>query len=330
LLTRPLAFISTEQQNIILQHHDSVVRQESYLSRHITADLYAAYRGIQPQSTMVRNATSMRLTIDPRRPYELTPTQRAEIECDAGITILKKVLLRFKGQYVADKRNVRKRELLEEAQRTLRREKRAMEKEKLKSIREIFDKEQPVADVERQLRGDSPPTLTPTATQFALPERSMAIVALFPMGTNPETEDEFARRARAIHALKALSTRQESRCHRRGGIPREGDEEKSLSDTVAPLPYGKTVSHPLLCINCLGNQDLPNHQRGKIWGTRRQLKRHLGSCLNNYTSKGVAFPCPLVNVCEEKIADFEHFLLHADTVHGTPTHVRKTFLDKFS
>lgn len=67
------------QRNIILQHHSSSVFQKNYASRYMP-DTQAAYRGLKPQTALMRAASGMSRTIDPRWPKRLNLAQQAEVD----------------------------------------------------------------------------------------------------------------------------------------------------------------------------------------------------------------------------------------------------------
>jgi hypothetical protein len=79
MLTALLGLISDVQRNLILQHANSGVFQHNYLSRYITQDTQAIYRGIAPQTAVIRAASGMARSIDQRRPRELNDQQLAEV-----------------------------------------------------------------------------------------------------------------------------------------------------------------------------------------------------------------------------------------------------------
>jgi hypothetical protein len=83
MLTALLGLISDVQRNLILQHANSGVFQHNYLSRYITQDTQAIYRGLAPQTAVIRAASGMARTIDQRRPRALNDDQLAEV-CRKG------------------------------------------------------------------------------------------------------------------------------------------------------------------------------------------------------------------------------------------------------
>lgn len=63
-------FISESQRNLILQHHNSSVFLKSCASRYMP-DTSAAYRGLESQTALMRQASGMSRTIHRRRPRKL-------------------------------------------------------------------------------------------------------------------------------------------------------------------------------------------------------------------------------------------------------------------
>ena len=80
--------ISETQRNLILQYRDSNVFRQAYVSRYITGDTQAAYRGLKPQRDMIRAASGMTRSIDPRRPRHLTSKQFLEVRRHPEVKLL--------------------------------------------------------------------------------------------------------------------------------------------------------------------------------------------------------------------------------------------------
>ncbi|KAI4086415.1 MAG: hypothetical protein L6R37_008419 [Teloschistes peruensis] len=94
--------ITDAQRNIVLQHQNSSVFQKNYASRYMP-DTQAAYRGLKPQTTLMRAASGMSRTIDPRRPRKLNlAPQQAEVDRQPKVRLprrrLKSLLQTFQKQ----------------------------------------------------------------------------------------------------------------------------------------------------------------------------------------------------------------------------------------
>ncbi|KAL8626093.1 hypothetical protein Q9189_008226 [Teloschistes chrysophthalmus] len=83
--------ITDAQRNIILQYHNSSVFQKNYASRYML-DTQAAYRGQRPQTALMRAASGMSRTIDPRRPRKLNLAQQTEVNRHPEVRLLRRRL----------------------------------------------------------------------------------------------------------------------------------------------------------------------------------------------------------------------------------------------
>lgn len=63
--------------------------QRNYLSRYVTTDTSALYRGLDPQTVVIRTASGMTRSIDLRRPRALTEGQLAEVERHSEVRLLR-------------------------------------------------------------------------------------------------------------------------------------------------------------------------------------------------------------------------------------------------
>jgi hypothetical protein len=191
--TLSIADVSDSLQCLILQHSSIEVFLKHYLDRNITADLARIYRGMEPEKELMRFACSMSRSIDPRRPWKLTPEQSASVndlpcivKLDERVKKLSRALRasdstrRVKSLSGASRGSRREEKQKKEAHRRTktgrveklsgdgeesREEKHriavrrlASEKQRQKrlllvDIRDRYKKEQPVIDSERQLSG---------------------------------------------------------------------------------------------------------------------------------------------------------------------------------
>ena len=66
-------------QNLMMGHANIGVFLKYYLLKRITVDTQAVVRGLQPQDALMRAASTMSRTIDPRRPRRLTAEQSVSV-----------------------------------------------------------------------------------------------------------------------------------------------------------------------------------------------------------------------------------------------------------
>ena len=128
------------------------------------------------------------------------------------------------------------------AHRNLR---RRHEKALLIEVKERYKKEQPVIDIQHQLKG------LPVAEQenlqvveYIFAERVQAIDALFTFATS-SPEEECQRRAAAINALIALCKKQENQGFRRRKADIQIKEEQTSLSVSLPPNLSKTL--PVEC-----------------------------------------------------------------------------------
>ncbi|KAL9594076.1 MAG: hypothetical protein Q9179_005568 [Wetmoreana sp. 5 TL-2023] len=96
---------SNAQRNIILQHHSSSVFQKNYASRYMP-DTQAAYRGLKPQTALMRAASGMSRTIDPRRPRKLNIAQQAEVDRHPEVRLFRRKLKSLLQTFQNQKRSI--------------------------------------------------------------------------------------------------------------------------------------------------------------------------------------------------------------------------------
>lgn len=197
--------------------------------------------------------------------------------------------------------------------------KRRLEKALLIEIKERYKKEQPVIDIQRQLKG------LPVAEQenlravdFVFVERVQAIDTLFTFAT-PCTEEEYQRRAAAINALTALCKKQQSQGFRRRKADIKVKEEQT---SVSPPPnlskILKVECEATQCIFCLGNEELPDAIRLKTFASHGDLKKqfHRKHLRHHPDGQPIACPHPRCDVVFNRTMYLQN---HAEKVHLTRT-----------
>ena len=303
---------------------------KSYLSRYITSDTQAARRGLEPQTALMRIASGMSRTIDRRRPRKLNDAQRAEVDQHLEVRLFRrrqKTLFKFiKDQHgsIASIKGTSVYDDYQQAYHAHRNTKRRHEKTLLKEVVARYKKEQPVLDIQRQLKGL--PVVEEEmiqAEEYAFMERIRVIQALFTFATSC-LEEECRRRVEAINALTALCRLQEARRPRH---PKPSASDIRLERDVQPLsvldPPGLSNSIPIeckatQCIFCLGEEGLPAVTRLKSFHSRGDLKKHFHRkhLRHHSNSKPIACPHPRCNV---ELSGKMHLQNHAALVHKTLT-----------
>ncbi|KAL8799611.1 MAG: hypothetical protein Q9182_005762 [Xanthomendoza sp. 2 TL-2023] len=288
-------------------------------------DTQAAYRGLRPQTALMRAASGMSRTIAPRRPRKLNLAQQAEVDRHPEVRLLRRRLKSLLQTFRDQKRSIAsiKGTLLyshyRQTYQALRNLRRRHEKALLTEVKERYKKEQPVIDIQRQLKG------LPVAEQEALraaeyvfAERVQAIDALFTHARS-STEEECQRRVAAIDALIVLCKKQESQGFRRRRANIKVKEEQT---SVSPPPdLSETLPvecEATQCICCLGNEDLSVADRLKAFAARGDLKKHFHRKHLRHHPDGQPIACPHP-WCDVTLDGAMHLQNHAEVVHQIRT-----------
>jgi len=326
--------VSDSQRNLILQHASSAVFQHSYLSRYITADTQAAFRGLEPQTALMRAASSMSRTIDPRRPTELSEDQQAQVGRHPEIKLLRRTRDCLKRKIHAEYGHTTRAKGLpiyiayNNTRLELERRKKAIRKAMLAESKRLFRKCQPAADIARQLGSGA--ALDPAAAMHITedsPEdsslsvhRQQAIGALLTVAAlDPASESE--RRAKAVAAVTALSWRCElvvpKVCRPRTAIePKRSPQVDAGQEIKSPTFALECL--PKQCIFCLGNTRLLLQNRTKTFYSRAVLKTHFQNQHLQHHPDGVPIKCPHPR-CDLTLDDKMHLQNHAALIHKTLT-----------
>lgn len=304
--------------------------QKNYLSRYITVDTQAAYRGLEPQTVLMRAASGMSRTIDRRRPRKLNAAQQSEVDRHPEVKLLRRAQTRLKlfikreyGPIVSMKGT----SIYDNYQRAYhdhRNTRRRHGKVLLKEVKARYKREQPVIDIQRQLKGL--PIIeekTVGAEDYVFAERVRVIEALFTFATS-SPEEECKRRAEAINALTALCSLQEGsrscRPKRSASITKlERDEKpttvpppRSLSDTIL-------IKYELFqCIFCLGCEGLPTEERLRSFYAYGDLKKHFHRKHLRHHPRDEPIDCPHPR-CDVTLDNVMLLQNHAQVVHMTRT-----------
>ena len=281
-------------------------------------DTQAAYRGLKPQTALMRAAGGMSRTIDPRRPRRLTPAQQAEVDCHPEVRLLRRI--RDQKRSVAGRKGTPSYDQYQRAYRAHRNSRRRREKALLVDVKERYKKEQPVIDIQRQLKGSPVAERKAIKTaEFVFVERVRAIDALFTFATS-STEEESRRRAAAIDALIALCKKQETQGFRRRKADIKVEERTSPSDfSYSNLSENIRIEcQDRQCIFCLGNEDLSADDRLKTFWARGDLKKHFHRkhLRHHPDDEPIACPHPRCDITFERKMYFQN---HVEEIHKIRT-----------
>ncbi|EKG09943.1 hypothetical protein MPH_12975 [Macrophomina phaseolina MS6] len=291
-----------------MQHSKSDVFQRHYLPRYISADTQAAYRGMAPQSAVMRAVSGMRRSIDPRRPRKLTAEQSASIERHPRVVELYgkrneiiRNLAKAKHTRASSTALSRLRSARLNATLAYRREKRQQKQALLEKVKKEFDRDQAIADIQSQLLNQPVDTIRQTLGGHLSLPRARVYRTLF---TLPEStsEKEKHRRLYAIAALVVLCGAEENNptCSRTSDcFPEKGSQRynHTAAESIAPLariggscPPQRRLTQ---CFLCLGDRELSMQKRTKEFYSRKDLEKHLSRHHLRCTSEKSVTVCPI-------------------------------------
>jgi hypothetical protein len=304
-------------QNLIMGHASITTFLKHYLSRRITVDTQAVVRGIQPQAALMRAACTMSRSIDRRRPRQLTQEQSASVDDDPSV----RSLLNRREQLKRTVPNATKHPMYKALASKISQERQRQRHALLKDIKDRWEFEQPVRDVEQQLAGLETKDDLELVHDVMLPAQGeLADSVLSRPGTT--IEEEMERRNRAIRAVTlycgveegGMNPIQRGRRSRNSAPPVKnqlGYEERALEEAKVSVFKDK---RPKVCFLCLGNERLPLAQRIRPFSTPGDLSKHLGRKHLQYIKSGQGLSC---NLCKVSLLDKMHVQRHAQEIHGT-------------
>lgn len=304
-------------QNLMMGHASIVTFLRHYLSRRITVDTQAVVRGIQPQAALMRAACTMSRSIDRRRPRRLTQEQSASVDNDPSV----RSLLNRREQLKRTVPNATKHPKYKALATKINQERQRRRHALLKDIKERWEFEQPVRDVERQLAGLETKDDPEPIHDIMLPAQGELADSVL---SNPGTtiEEEMNRRNRAIRAVSLYCGVEEGgmnpirivRQSRNATPPVKSQQTYDEEALEAAKISVFKEKRPKICFLCLGNEGLPLAQRIHPFSTPGDLSKHLGRKHLKHIESGKSLSC---NLCKVPLLDKMHLQRHAQEIHGT-------------
>ena len=317
VLTYCVGNVSEAMQNLMMGHASISTFLKHYLSRRITVDTQAVVRGIQPQTAFMRAACTMSRSIDLRRPRRLTQEQSASVDEDASVRFLLDRRDRLKRKVPNATKHPEYKTLVSKISQERQRRRHAL----LKAVKERWEFEQPVRDVERQLAGlDAIDDSEPIHNIMLPAQEELANSILSKPGTTIEEETD--RRNGAIRAVTLYCGIEEGGMY---PVQKAGRSRNIALSTKSQLKYDEEAleaakvsvykeERPKICFLCLGNERLPLAQRIHSFSTPGDLTKHFGRkhLKNIKSSEGLS-----CNLCKVFLADKKHLQRHAEKIHRT-------------
>jgi hypothetical protein len=306
-------------QNLMMGHASITTFLRHYLSRRITVDTQAVVRSIQPQTALMRAACTMSRSIDHRRPRRLTPEQSASVNNDPSIRSLLNQREQLKRTIPNATKHLKYKELTSKINQERQRQRHAL----LQAVKERWEFEQPVRDVEQQLAGKGikdDPELIHDAMPPAQEELANSVIS------QPGTtiEEELCRRNRAIRAVTLYCGLEEGgmnpirlkRGKRTPSPPAKNRSEYRSEALEAAKVSVYKETRPRICFVCLGNEKLPTDVRVYSFHTPGDLSKHFKRKHLQHIKEG---EIPRCESCQVFLESKMHFQRHALDIHGTVT-----------
>ncbi|BDD63414.1 hypothetical protein MAP00_008306 [Monascus purpureus] len=297
--------VSDAKQNLIMKHADIRTFLNHYLPRRINTDMQALMRGLKPDSAMMRAVTRMGRWIDRRRPRELTDAQKATVEHDPE---LQKAIRKWdafsKKLQRSQKKTGRKLDKLDKLKRGVTNTRNRLLYALRQRVREEFDEEQVVLDIERQLAGtailDEEAKEQLQIEEQLLPQQIHLLGKLMTWPTSLSVEAEWQRRNEATEAVRLYCDVLEGgprrgrrpkqtvpvKEPRKPSLPREEVIAPTESPLLTPSPSQheialqeagediRTAAKPRACFQCYGNPAGCDNRRLKQYSRHKGLLRH--------------------------------------------------------
>lgn len=312
-LTYCVGNVSEAMQNLMMGHASITTFLRHYLPRRITVDTQAVVRGIQPQTALMRAACTMSRSIDHRRPRRLTPEQSASVNNEPSV----RFLLNRREQLKRTTKNATRHPTYKALGSKINQERQRLRHALLQDVKERWEREQPVRDIEQQLAGEEIKD-DPKPLYDAMPpaQEELAESVLSTPGTT--VEGEMNRRNKAIRAVTLYCSIQEEGMNltRAGARSRNTvplvksqleHEEEALEAAKVSVYKEK---RPRICFLCLGEDRISS------FGTSGDLSKHFGRKHLQYIKGGKGVNC---NLCKVSLVNKMHLQRHALDVHGTVT-----------
>lgn len=319
--------ISDSLRNLIMGHTPgSDTFQRHYLNRNVCADLWAIHRAQQPQTELLKQATSHGASKNADRPISLTPEQLESVKSNPLYVQISDTLRGI------PKGAKGRRELANRRKQILAR----LRTKKLNEVREEWDQTQAVEDIEQQAQGKgfTPASKIRASALIPIHPLQQAMLDALNAPLISDLQAQYQRRTNAIKALMAYCVVEERQSTkvleaRRPPPP----PERKLQD---PLQRARQLRSSVLgpvgkvnrCFFCVAKAltmppvDPNIHELTRNFSGHPSLSRHfISHHLNQEDLVDKQILCP---ICVPKVVLYDkmHLQSHAQVVHGIKTSKR--------
>lgn len=319
VLTHCTGNVKDQMQNLMMGHASIKTFLKHYLSRRITVDVQAVVRGMQPRDALMRAACTMSRSVDRRRPRQLTAEQSASVNEHPAV----RSLIAQRERLRRARKDAVKHSQYKALGRKINRERQRQRHALLQDVKERWEYEQSVRDVEQQLAGIEPKDKF-EEVHDVLPSAQQELVDAMLAKPGLSLEEELRRRNKAIRAVTRYCGIEEGvmnpiRRKRQSGKdvpPGKSQPERDREVLEAAKVSVYKEKRPKRCFKCVGNPNLPIQERVYEFGREGDVSRHFKRKHLQYIREGVRPSCEL---CKISLQDKMHFQRHALDVHGIVT-----------
>ncbi|EQL32851.1 hypothetical protein BDFG_04959 [Blastomyces dermatitidis ATCC 26199] len=331
--------VSDSLQNLMLQHQKIDMYLKYYLDRNINVDVMKTFRDSsldhcidESRKALLKRIFSMIQSIDPRRPWKLTPEQSKSVNEQPRILALSKRVTRLKkhvdrsakwlgggtgerykqrfkmGRPGAERyrKKLNKHESTDDkhhrAVRRLRSEKQRARLQLKREMLERYREEQPLKDIAQQLSGKLIDEDVKDAMELGSRRAHSAVGVSARLDQPPRHQHQLSQKESAPHHGTSASVQwfEKSAPLRPPLIPPAGprSDQKSASSACRILTF------------CLQIGSTPSRHTGDL--TKHYQRRHL--------EKFQPMGC---GICRVRLETLTALLIHAEVAHGTVTRAPK-------
>ncbi|EDN05396.1 predicted protein [Histoplasma mississippiense (nom. inval.)] len=341
LILNKSGLVGDAEQNLVLKHASIRTFLDHYIPRRVGLNMQALISGLDPNAPLIRAITRIGRFLDKRRPRHLTDAQKAIVEQDPELqeAIQKRDRAKRRAVQTNDPEAIEK---LEKRTADVKKTRRRLLYKHRKRVREEFDDEQAVIDIERQLSGEAvdEEAKETLRDEQLLPQMIYLFSKLLTWPTSRSVEEELRRRDAGADAVQMY-------CGVLEGGPRRGRRPKPPPPPPPHPPqapdgtndrndaHGEVTSaggwddalraakdhirdakQPRGCFECYAHPGSSDHRRIHRYSRPAGLGRHFRDEHLRHLKDGEPAWC---SWCEIKLEHRMHVQNHAKIVHRVHT-----------
>ncbi|OJD22678.1 hypothetical protein ACJ73_05976, partial [Blastomyces percursus] len=341
LILNKSGLVGDAEQNLVLKHASIRTFLDHYIPRTVGINMQPLISGLDPNAPLMRAITRIGRWLDKRRPRHLTDVQKATVEQDPELQ--EAIQKRDRAERRAVQTNSSEAiEKFERRKDDVKKTRNRLLYRYRKQVREEFDDEQAVIDIERQLSGmalDDEAKETLEEEQM-LPAQIHLLSKLLTWPTSRSVEEELRRRDAGVEAVRMYCGVLEGG-PRRGRRPKapppspplpptqalgDTDDRSKTHDEVSPEGWDdalraaeehiRNAKKPRGCFECFAHPGSSDHRRIHRYSRPADLGRHFRDDHLRHLKDGEPANC---SWCEIELEHKMHVQSHAKMVHRVLT-----------